>query len=58
MSGLPNSLAIAIWLVAAMWIVGLLAYYFDYPTDLIWLVLLLGIGAAMAEWRMIRGERS
>jgi hypothetical protein len=51
MAGLPIPLAIAIWLVAAMWIVGLTAYYFGFSSDLVWFVLLLGSGAALAEWR-------
>jgi hypothetical protein len=37
--------------VAAMWIVGLTAYYFGFSSDLVWLVLFLGSGAALAEWR-------
>ena len=51
MAGLPIPLAIAIWLVAAMWIVGLTAYYFEFSSDLVWLVLFLGSGTALLEWR-------
>lgn len=51
MAGLPFSLVIAIWLVAATWIVGLLAYYFGYSSDLIWFGLFLGTGGALMEWR-------
>jgi hypothetical protein len=35
MAGLPIHLAIAIWLVAAMWIVGLTVYYFGFSSDLV-----------------------
>jgi hypothetical protein len=51
MAGLPIHLAIAIWLVAAIWIVGLTVYYFGFSSDLVWFVLFLGSGAALAEWR-------
>jgi hypothetical protein len=51
MAGLPIPLAIAIWLVAAMWVVGLTAYYFGFSGDLVWFVLFLGSGVALVEWR-------
>jgi hypothetical protein len=51
MAGLPIPLTIAIWLVAAMWIVGLTANYFGFSSDLVWFVLFLGSGVALAEWR-------
>jgi hypothetical protein len=50
MAGLPLSLAIAIWLVGAIWIVALVSHYFGYSSDLIWFVLFLGTGAALIEW--------
>lgn len=56
MAGLPISLIIAIWLVGALWIVGAVAYYFGYPSDLIWFVLFLGTSVALAEWRAIRNK--
>jgi len=56
MAGLPLSLIIAIWLVGALWIGSAAAYYFGYSTDLIWFVLFLGAGAALAEWRAIRNR--
>ena len=46
MAGLPGSLAIAIWFVAALWVVGAVAYYFDYSAEFIWLTLFLGMGVA------------
>ena len=48
MAGLPIPLAIAIWLVAAMWIVGLMAYYFGFSGDLVWFV---PIGIALVTLR-------
>ena len=51
MAGLPGSLAIAIWSVAALWVVGAVAYYFFYSAEFIWLTLFLGMGVALAEWR-------
>jgi hypothetical protein len=40
---------IAMWLVGAMWIVGLTAHYFGFSSDLVWFVLCLGTGAALVE---------
>jgi hypothetical protein len=40
--------------VAALWIVGAVACYFEYSTDLVWFTLVLGIGIALAEWRAIK----
>jgi hypothetical protein len=57
MAGLPVSLAIAIWLVGAIWIVALASHYFGYSGDLIWFVLFLGTGAALIEWRTLRNKR-
>jgi hypothetical protein len=54
MAGLPGSLAIAIWFVAALWVIGVVAYYFGYSIDFIWLTLFFGMGVALAEWRLIK----
>jgi hypothetical protein len=51
MAGLPLSLVIAIWLLAAMWIVGLTAHLLGFSSDVVWFVLFLGTGAALVEWR-------
>jgi hypothetical protein len=51
MTGLPVSLIIGIWLVAAMWIVGLTAYCFNFPSELVWFMLFMGTGVALIEWR-------
>lgn len=57
MAGLPPSLAIAIWLVGALWIVALVSQFFGYSSDPIWFVLFLGTGAALIEWRAVRNRR-
>ena len=56
MAGLPLSLVIAIWLVGAMWIIGLIAHLFGFSSDLVWFVLFLGTGAALVEWRARRNR--
>ena len=54
--GLPASLAIAIWLVGALWMVALVSNYFGFSSDLICFVLFLGTGAALIEWRALRNN--
>ena len=49
MAGLPIPLTIAIWLVAAMWIVGLTARYFGFSSDLVWFVLFLRHGRRLGR---------
>jgi hypothetical protein len=56
MAGPPPSLAIAIWLVGALWIVALVSNYFGFSSDLIWFVLFLGTGVALVEWRALRNK--
>jgi len=56
MGRLPASLAIALWFVGSLWAVGLVAYVFDFPREVVWLSLGVGIVAAVAEWRMIRAR--
>lgn len=58
MAGLPTSLTIAIWLVAASWLVALVAYLFDFSSNIVWLALLAGTGTAIVEWRAHRSRRS
>jgi len=57
MAGLPASLAIAIWLVGALWIVALFSHFFGYSSDLIGFVLFLGTGAAVVEWHTLKNQR-
>ena len=49
MGRLPASLAITLWLVGAIWAVGLVAYAFDFPREVVWVSLGLGILAAVVE---------
>jgi hypothetical protein len=57
MAGLPGSLALAIWFVAALWVVGAVTYYFDYSAEFSWLTLFFGMGvAALAEWRLTKNS--
>ena len=56
MAGLSTSLMIAIWAVAALWLVGAAAYYFGYQNELVWFVALLGAGIALTEWQAIRNR--
>jgi hypothetical protein len=51
MAGLPLSLVIALWLVGAVWLVALATYFLDASSDIVWLVLFLGTGTALFEWR-------
>jgi hypothetical protein len=46
---LPPSLAIALWLTGAMWFVGLLAYRFDQPPEVVGGIFIIGIVAAVME---------
>jgi len=57
MLSLPVSLMIGMWLVAATWIVGLVAYYFEYSSDLVWFLLFLGTGVALFEWRAAQNRK-
>jgi hypothetical protein len=41
------SLAIALWLVGAIWIVASVVYFFDVLSDIVWFVLFSGTGAAL-----------
>lgn len=51
MAGLPTSLVIALWFVGAVWAVAVTTYFFDVSSDVVWLVLFLGTGTALFEWR-------
>ena len=57
MAGLPIPLMIAIWLVGALWIVGLTARYFGFSSDVVWFVLFLGTGVGLLEWRASRNKK-
>jgi hypothetical protein len=53
---LPPSLAIALWLTGAMWFVGLLAYRFDQPPEVVGGIFIVDIIAAVMEWLTIKSK--
>ena len=56
MAGFPASLSIAMWFVAAIWVVGAVAYWLEYDAELVWFTGLIGAGFALAEWRLARKQ--
>lgn len=55
MAKLPNSLSIALWIVGSTWLVALLALLFDGANEIVWMALLVGLGAGIFEW-LVRGR--
>jgi hypothetical protein len=56
MARLPNSLPIAFWLTASLWIVGLVAYLGDAPGSLVATTLIAGpIAGGFELWVATRG---
>jgi hypothetical protein len=53
---LPLHLAIMIWLVGAVWVVALAAYFLDAPGELVWMILFLGTGTGIYEWARRRSS--
>jgi hypothetical protein len=58
MAGLPASLSVATWFVAALSVVGAIAYWLDYDAELVWSTAVIGSGFALAEWRLARKQNS
>jgi hypothetical protein len=58
MAGFPTSLSIASWFVAALWIVGAVAYWLDYGADLVGLTALVGTLAAVTEWQSSKHDET
>ena len=54
MAGLPVSLIIAIWLVVTIWIVGVLAHWFEIGPEPVWLARFLGAGVAVVECHLFQ----
>jgi hypothetical protein len=54
---LPNSLAIALWLVGAVWAVAILALLFDANSVVVWSALLFGLLVGATEWLLRRIKR-
>lgn len=58
MAGLPTTLSISIWFVAALWAVGVVAYWLDYGPEFIGLTALVGTVVAFIEWRASRHDET
>lgn len=50
MAKLPDSLAIALWVVGSCWSLAIVAYAFGGPMELILPLVALGVLTGMAEW--------
>jgi hypothetical protein len=51
---LPNSLAIALWLVGTLWLIAFVVYLFDVDRDVIYATLAFGLVAYGIEWMALR----
>jgi len=51
MDSLPHSLSIAVWLTGSLWIVGLIGYLGDAPTELVIATFFFGLVAGACELR-------
>jgi hypothetical protein len=50
MTGIPNSTAIALWVVGSCWAVSLIGYLLGQPADLVFPLLTFGALTGVAEW--------
>jgi hypothetical protein len=57
MTGLPNSLSIALWLVGAVWLVALLAHALDASQEIVLGALAFGVLAGIVEWVTTKAGR-
>ncbi len=55
MTRLPPSLSIALWLVASLWLVALVAHAFDAPREIVYAAFIIGLLGGVAEWLALRG---
>ncbi len=55
MTRLPSSLSIALWLVASLWIVAILAHAFDAPREIVYAAFIIGLLGGVVEWLALRG---
>jgi len=46
MTRLPSSLSIALWFTGSIWVVGMLAYAFDAPIEIVLATFAIGLSAA------------
>ena len=54
---LPAALSIGLWLVLSLWAVRIVSYIFDLPSGYFWIALIVGGGAAVAEWQQIKARQ-
>lgn len=57
MTDLPTSLSIALWLTASIWVVGIFAYIFDAPREIVWGTLGFGVVTGIGEWLAFRRNK-
>ena len=57
LSHLPPSLSIALWLVAAVWLVAIAAYALNAPAEIVHAAFVVGLLCGVVEWFAIRGHR-
>jgi hypothetical protein len=57
MTGLPDSLSIALWLVGSIWLVGIVAWLGDAPGELVVATFVVGLLTGAVEWRARRMRR-
>jgi hypothetical protein len=57
MDRLPDSLAIAMWVVGSCWVLAVLAYVIGAPREWILPLVVLGILTGIGEWFMRRGGK-
>jgi hypothetical protein len=54
---MPNSLAIALWLVGAVWAVAIVALLLDADRVVVGSALVFGLLVGATEWLLRRGNR-
>lgn len=57
MTGLPDSILIALWVVGSCWAVALVAWLFDGATGAVLPLVIGGVLAGVAEWIFRRDHR-
>ena len=57
MAKLPDSLAIALWIVGSCWMLAIIAYAFGGSTEWILPLFILGLATGVAEWLLRRAEK-
>lgn len=57
MSGLPPSLSIALWFVASMWVVAIVAHIGDAPREIVYASFAFGVVAGIVEWLVYKRSK-